>query len=263
MYCFSLSLPLMPRAAPLARNRTSLRPRMMAPEFNAGEEYMRQLAKQSADRRIRTPGDGTPPPPPPPPMLIAGVDNELAQLDAQMADLEEKLNKQRAAANSQLNAEQRARLAALEEHLASKTTIDDAPLPPDPHILDNIAAIERQILEEQRAASKSEQAAPSQADALDPGKLGNVRDRLGMHVMPSNTAAAPVAPTYAAPARAPEERVPRREVQADDDRENERLRMGMIEMKLEAERYASAVRKLQETHEQIVHTILQKYMPGL
>ena len=55
----------------------------------------------------------------------------------------------------------------------------------------------------------------------------------------------------------------RYEYDEEDETEIERMRMGMIELKVETERYAMATRRLQEKHEQMVRTIIDKYMPGL
>lgn len=262
MYCFSAGLPLTAGTSSAVRNRTVVRPRMMAPEFNAGEEYIRQLSKQSQERRARPP-NGNPAPlrdlnpgfDTPSRTTLSGVDDELAQLDAQMADLERKLSERRATAEAPLNPEQRLKLAELEEQLV--TNMDDTPMPPEPQLLDNLAgdsaSVERQLLEMQRAL-RTPSPPPSRDEVSDFGDFENIRDRIGRHVTPT-----PVAPAQAfaqpEPASAP--------MQTQPAVEGERMRMGLIEMKLEAERYASAIRKLHETHEQIMHSIMQKYLPGM
>lgn len=233
---------------------------MMAPQFNAGEDYIRQLAAQSRSakqRRARDEHKEPAPQHPSPPMRAGNLDAELATLDAQVAELENKLKKRQATVEEAgkevegidpkkreaLHAEASAQLAALERlnrAYGNESMIDDSSLD---QLTSDVAAAEEKLREE---------------DAEDPLDIDHMKAKLQRHVEVEmaprvveeelEEAQEIVEPPPAPPAR---------------DVEAERLRIGLIEMKLETERYAAAIRKLHEKHEQMMITITQKYMAGL
>ncbi len=248
---------------------------------NAGEEYVQQLARNSAEnarrrseafaearRQAERKSAGDVPAPvrkPAPPNVRRDSEREraLAELDKlekEAEELEQLLERRQKAIQEETSEEEdeididsievedltpqqiTENLEALEARLASTKR-------PAANLLDDqIAEIEAKLAARQKAAEDPHIAAYDEMrDKLDRA-LGHDDD---------------------------EEIVTRfveEEPQLDDEEldepspqlsEVDQLRRGMIELRLENERFAKATRELQEKHEQMVQIILENYMPGL
>lgn len=195
---------------------------------NAGEEYMRQLASQSS-------GELAPAPPAPP----APTASDPAGTGA-----------------ANLTPEQQARIAGMRAASAAASRADT----PASRIVDGAEAARQRILAELKALNLETGDAPDESEmrqtSQSPQSITSLDDEIAAleaKLASRERASSPPPPTAPVPTS----------TSPTDEVELEQMRMGMIEMRMETERYANEVRKLQEKHEQLMRIIIEKYMPGL
>lgn len=310
MFCFTPPVPLNahPRTCAVCHTRP---PRMMA-EFNTGEDYIRQLSKQSTENARRRVDKNVDAPNPYPGSSQSqnrspdrgGASNTGEEYIQQLARnttenahrrseaFAEERRQSPSGSSSQNTGRERAlaeldkltkEAEALEQLLKRQEKI--AREEEELEKAEKIAELEKNVSPEQlnqeiadieARLAKVEQPRVNQADteiaeieaklaarvksSIDPNIVAydEMREKLGRSV---TTDEEPIETRFV-------EEEPRLVDEKDGGKDSNadelnRMRRGMIELRLESERYASAARELQEKHEQMMRIIVENCMPGL